>query len=258
MRKFVVILAIALFAIPFLPQKSQALGLEVAAGVWSQGPSGDISYDGNLAPGTTLDIEKDLKYDKKTKLFGRIKAELPLFFPNIYIMATPMKFEETGSKNIPFTFGNQTFNANVPFHSKLQLDHYDIAFYYSLPFLKTATMGKLNAELGINARIIDLKAEITQNTLGISESQSFTIPVPMIYAGIQVNPVKFFSVELEGRGIAYSSNHYYDFIGRVKIRPFGPIFVAGGYRIEDIKIDHSDIKASIKFKGPFAEAGVQF
>ncbi|MCK5427171.1 MAG: hypothetical protein KAJ34_05705, partial [Thermodesulfovibrionia bacterium] len=60
------------------------------------------------------------------------------------------------------------------------------------------------------------------------------------------------------RGIAYSSNHYYDIIGRVKIRPMGPVFIAGGYRLNDIKTDYSDVEASIKLRGPFIETGVMF
>ncbi|TAL26730.1 MAG: TIGR04219 family outer membrane beta-barrel protein, partial [Nitrospirae bacterium] len=178
--------------------------------------------------------------------------------PNIYLMASPMEFEGNGSKNINFTFGDKTFTNNVPFSSKLQLDHYDIALFYGLPFLKTATAGKLNAEIGLNARMIDFKAEISQPTTNKSESKSLNIWMPMIYVGAQLKPVKRFAVEAEARGIAYSGNHYYDIIGRLKVKPVGPLFIAGGYRYEDIKIDESDIKANLKFRGPFIEAGVEF
>ena len=67
---------------------------------------------------------------------------MPLLIPNIYLMATPMEFEATGSKSVNFTFGDRTFTGNTNFTSSLQLDHYDIAFYYGLPFVKTATLGK--------------------------------------------------------------------------------------------------------------------
>ncbi len=230
---------------------SYAVGLEISAGYWKQDPSGDISYKGE-----SLDVEDNLKYDSEKKPFFRAKLQTPLFLPNIYLMATPMKFEETGSKDINFRFGDTTFTANVPFDSMVKLNHYDIGLYYSLPFINTATAGVLNMELGINARIIDLKAEVSQGNL--SESKSFTLPVPMLYAAVQLNPAGFLSIEAEGRGIAYSSNHYYDLIGRVKIKPIGPLFIGGGYRYEKIKIDHSDVEASIKFKGPFVEVGMSF
>lgn len=236
-----------------IPQIASAIGLEAAVGVWKQDPSGDISYKGD-----SLSVENELKYDSKTKVFGRVKIDMPLALPNIYLMATPMKFEAVGSKNVDFKFGDTTFDASVPFSSKTKLDHYDICLYYGLPFLKTATLGKLNAEVGLNARIIDFKAEIIQSTTGKSESKSLTLPIPMIYVGVQFKPVKLIGIEAEARGIAYNSNHYYDLIGRLKVRPVGPVFIAGGYRYEDVKIDESDVKANLKFKGPFVEAGVEF
>lgn len=113
-------------------------------------------------------------------------------------------------------------------------------------------------EVGLNVRIMDWQAEINQPSTGISESKSLTLPVPMIYLGAQLKPVKYLSLEAEARGIAYSSNHYYDLIGRIKVQPIGPVFIAGGYRYEDVKIDQSDIKANITFKGPFLELGIAF
>jgi outer membrane protein len=252
-RVLVVGIILFLLSIFLVPEITSAVGFEVAVGGWRQDPSGDIGYKGEK-----LSVENELKYDSETKIFGRAKIDLPLWLPNIYLMATPMKFEGEGSKSINFTFGDKTFAANVPFTSSVRADHYDICLYYGIPFLKKATLGKLNAELGLNARVIDFKAKIDQPTTGIRESKSLTIPVPMVYTGIQINPVKFIGVELEGRGIAFSSNYYYDLIGRLKIKPFKPVFISGGYRYEDVKIDQSDVKANLKFKGPFAEAGIEF
>ncbi|MCE5194349.1 MAG: TIGR04219 family outer membrane beta-barrel protein [Nitrospiraceae bacterium] len=232
---------------------ASAIGLEAAIGVWNQDPSGDISYKGE-----SLSVGNDLKYDSEVKFFGRAKIELPLIFPNIYLMATPMKFEGSGQKNVNFQFGDKTFTGSVPFNSKIQLDHYDICFYYNLPFLKTLSLGKLNAEVGLNARIFDFKAEIDQPSTGIKETKNMTLPVPMVYVGAQFKPIKLFSLEAEARGIAFSGNHYYDLVARLKVKPIGPLFIAGGYRYEDVKIDEKSVKASLKFQGPFVETGLEF
>lgn len=252
-RIWVVGIILFLFSIFLVPEITSAVGLEVAIGGWRQDPSGDIGYKGEK-----LSVENELNYDAETKIFGRAKIDLPLGLPNFYLMATPMKFEGDGSKNINFTFGNKTFTANVPFTSSIRADHYDLCLYYGLPFLKTATLGILNVDLGLNARVIDFKAEIDQPATGISESKSLTIPLPMAYAGIQINLVKLIGVEFEGRGIAFSSNHYYDLIGRLKIKPFKLVFISGGYRYEEAKIDKSDVKANLKFQGPFVETGIEF
>jgi outer membrane protein len=253
MKKIALVGAILSLVLIFSTSAALAIGLEAAVGIWRAEPSGDMGYKGEL-----LNVGNELKYDAKTNVFGRIKIDMPLAIPNIYLMATPMKFEGDGSKNINFTFGDKTFTGNVPFSSSVKLDHYDVALYYGLPFLKTATLGKFNVEIGLNARIMDWKAEINQPGTGTSESKSFTLPVPMIYLGAQLKPIKYFSIEAEARGIAYSSNHYYDLIGRLKVQPIWPVFIAGGYRYEDVKIDQSDVKANVTFKGPFLELGFAF
>jgi len=252
------VLCLFVLSLLMVPFSAFAMGLEVGAGYWRQTPSGTLAYDKSGLPGTSIDLKNDMDFDSKNKPFARVKVELPLFLPNIYFMATPMEFKGTGSKNANFTYGGQNFTQNVPFDSKLKLDHYDLAFYYPLPFLNTATLGVLNVELGLNARIIEFEGTINQPTTGATASKKLTIPVPMVYAGIQVKPIKTFSVEAEGRGVSYGANHYYDIIGRLKVKPVGPLFIAGGYRYESIKIDQSDVKADIKFAGPFVEAGVQF
>ncbi len=236
-----------------LPEIAAAAGLEIAVGGWRQEPSGDLAYKGEK-----LSVEDELKYDSKNRLFGRVKIDSPLWLPNLYLMATPMKFKEEGSKSTSFTFGDKTFAADVPFTSTLRLDHYDLCLYYRLPFLRTLTLGVVNADLGIDGRIVNLKARIDQPTTGISESKSLTVPLPMAYLGLQIYPIKFIGAEFEGRGILLSSNHYYDLIGRLKIKPFKPFFMAGGYRYEEVKIDESDVKVKVKFQGPFIETGIEF
>ncbi len=236
-----------------LVEESTAAGTEFSIGYLRQEPSGSIEFKGD-----SLDIKNDLGFDSKNKPFGRLKIDMPLFIPNIYIIATPTRFEGTGSKSINFQFGDVTFSQNVPFHSKLKLDHYDITLFYSLPFIKTATMGKLNMELGVNARVIDFKAEADQESLNLSESESFVFAIPMVYVGGELRPIELISLEIEGRGINYSSNHYYDVFGKIKIHTFGPAFLSVGYRYEDIKLDHNDVKASYDSKGPFAEIGFEF
>lgn len=254
MKKFCLFVMVAFFsAFFFSPQIVSAAGIEAAIGIWDQDPSGDIGYKGE-----SLSIEDNLRYGKETRVFGRLKIDMPLLIPNIYLMATPMKFDGDGTKTGTFTFNDKTYVGNVPWSSTLRLDHYDIALYYGIPGIKTATAGVFNIEAGLNARIIDLKAQVKQPSTNTDESKSALLAVPMIYLGAQLKPIKILAFEGEVRGIVYGSNHYYDLIGRIKVKPLGPIFIAGGYRYEDFKIDHSDVKANIKIGGPFLEAGVEF
>jgi len=258
MRNTHLFLAILFVLVGLLvPYGALALGLEAGIGYWRESPSGTLSYKA-ISANDTLDLKNDLNLGDKSQVIFRAKVELPLFLPNLYIMATPMSFEGTGTKTVPFKFGDQTFNAGVPIQSKLKLDHYDLALYYPIPLLKTATLNTLAIDLGLDVRQINFEGTISQNTLSLSSSKTRTLYFPMLYAGVQVRPISSFSIEGEGRVVSTGSNHYYDFIGRVKVMPFGPLFVSGGYRSEQVKIDESDIKADVKFTGPFVEAGVSF
>ncbi len=257
MKKVFVWLVIAGLVFFVVPSTAGAIGLEAAVGYFHQSPSGTVAYN-PVTGGDHLDLESDMGYDSKWKVMGRLKIDVPIL-PNVYLMATPMKFDGQGKKNVSFKFGDRTFKAGVNFSSEVQLDHYDIALYYGIPFLDTVTLGKLNAEVGLNLRIIDFSAKVEQPDLNKSESVSKTIPVPMVYAGVQFKPIGLIALEAEGRGIAYSSHSYYDLIGRLKVKPVPLLFVAGGYRYEKIKIeDISDIYTDVEFSGPFVEVGVSF
>ena len=149
------------------------------------------------------------------------------------------------------------FSANVPFNSTLKLDHYDLTLFYGIPFLKTVSKGKLNVELGLNARIIDFKAEISQPQTFLSQSKSLTIPVPMGHFAFQFKPVKKISIDGELKGIAYGSNRYYDVTGRVKFKIVKLLFLSGGYKYQNIKIDQREVKSDLRFGGPLLEIGLE-
>jgi outer membrane protein len=255
-RAHLYIACLFILAVLVVPCRAFAFfGVEAGVGYWNQTPSGTLGYK-KVTANDDLDLKKDLNLGSENRPFARLKVELPLIVPNIYFMATPMSFQGTGSKNATFNYGGQQFTAGVVLDSKIKLDHYDLALYYPIPLLKTATLGKLNIDLGLNARQIAFEGTISGG--GQTASKSLTLYVPMIYAGIQVKPISLIGIEAEVRGIAYGSNSYIDYIGRLKINPIPVLYVAGGYRAETVKINVQDVKADIKFSGPFAEVGFSF
>ncbi|GAB6162112.1 TIGR04219 family outer membrane beta-barrel protein [Desulfothermus naphthae] len=248
-----VIIVFILLILLNLPSVAFAIGAEVSLGLWQQDPNGYFSYKGEQ-----LSVDNELRYDTESKLLARAKIDMPLFIPNIYLMYSPMDFDGYGIKSNSFKFGNVTFQANIPYKSELELNQYDIALYYGIPFLNTLSLGILNVEAGLNLKIIDFYGKIQQPNLSLSETKSTTIPIPMLYIGIQVKPVKWLTIETEGRGVAYSGSKYYDLIGRIKLHPFGPLFLSGGYRYEKIEIDYTDVDSDIELAGPFMELGISF
>jgi outer membrane protein len=233
-----------------------AFGAEVAIGGWRQAPSGTLGYK-VLDDGDILDLEHDLNYADETRLSARVSIDMPLFLPNIYLMATPMEFDATGQKDAAFNFGDVHFDPGQ-FYSETKLDSLDVALYYGIPFLETATFEKLNVDLGINVRIYDYKLNVYQASSGLSESESGILPIPMAFLAVQFSPIEELSFQVEGRGISYSGNDLYSIIARVKVNIFGPLFAAGGYRYEKLKLDEEDVEADVEFSGPFLEAGFSF
>ncbi|MCB2148256.1 MAG: hypothetical protein KQI81_17400 [Deltaproteobacteria bacterium] len=128
-----------------------AFGLEFAIGGWAQSPSGTLGYKA-LSADDILDVEQDLKYDDEDRVSARLSIDMPLFLPNIYLMATPMDLTATGEKTDGFKFGDVTFNPG-PFYSETVLDNLDIGLCYGLPLLQTATFDTLNIDVGVNVRI---------------------------------------------------------------------------------------------------------
>lgn len=237
-------------------------GVEVAVGGWQQSPAGDLSYKAE-SRFDKLDLKDDLGYESENRFMGRLKLELPLFFPNIYFVAAPMDFEGTGSKPMDFTFGDQTFSANRDIDSKVTLNQYDLALYWGVPFLRTASAGMFNIDLGINARMVDFSAEVTgESTLVpgelVHEEESLSLVIPMVYAAFQIMPMDRLTIEGEVRGIAIGGNSLYSFIGRLRVHPYGPMFVAGGYRFDSLDVDDDDVDVDMDFSGPFIEVGLQF
>jgi outer membrane protein len=251
----------ALFLLLALPASSYALvgfGLDASVGGWMQGdPSGTISDKGE-----DLDLVDDFGFEGKTRMNVRAKIEHPVpVLPNFYIMYTPMEFEGSETRTQQFTFGDLTFDAGAKFDTKMDLSHYDIALFYNLPFLSTATADKLDAEFGINARILTLSAEVRGQAGGLTKTEStgtMTVPVPMLYLAGEVNPIDMLGVGVEARLLPLGSSHYYSIIARLKARPIPLAFIGVGYRYDDLVIESDDTSVDMTFSGPFIEAGVEF
>ncbi len=249
----VVVLAIAVSG-------AHAAGIEFAVGGWQQSISGTLAYEA-LSDLDVIDLEDDIRFDDETAVFGRLKIDMPAFLPNIYLVAAPMKFEGTGSKSATVNFGGTEFSANADLDAEITLNQYDLALYYGLPFVQTASLGKFNVDVGLNVRLVDLKARLSGEVSGggtAEEEQSLSIPVPMLYLAFQIMPTDWLAFEVEGRGIAIGDNNLYSLIGRVRYSFAGPMFVAAGYRTDMVDVDEEDVVVDADFKGPFLELGFKF
>ena len=213
-------------------------------------PSGDFQYNG----GTSGDVESILGFDDEVFPAARLRVELPLVIPNVYLMTTPMEFE--GNLTEEFEFGDETFTANS--ETKLTLEQYDIGLFYGVPFVGLATLGRVGLDVGLNVRVLDMEAEMTDSVSSETRTESVTVPVPMLFVAGQLNLIGGFALEAEVRGLDVSYARIISAIGRVKYNTMGPFFVAAGYRHEEVEVDEDDFDVDLTFAGPFAEVGFSF
>lgn len=252
MKRWILILLAA--AAVMAPGRSFALlglvSVEGAVGGFVPSPSGDLQYDG----GTNGDVESLLGFDREVFPAARLRVELPLVIPNVYLMATPMKFE--GDISGSYTFKGNSFTAGSD--STLTLNQYDAALFYGVPFLGLATLGRVGIDFGLNLRMIELEAEMTDPSTSETRTESLNVPVPLLFVAAQLNLIGGFALEAEVRGLDVGYASIISAIGRVKYSTVGPLFVAAGYRHESVSVDKDDIEADITFAGPFAEVGFSF
>jgi len=217
----------------FLPGAANALPLfdiECAIGGRNISPDGSVGF----LTGDDYDFKSDLGFDDEWEVLGRLKVGMPLIIPNVYLVASPMEFKGSAP--------DSTFS----------MDQYDLGLYYSIPFLHALTLKMLNVEVGLDARFIDIEADVSNH----SDKEDLTLP--MLYLGCQFTPGDRFALEGELWGTSYDDQDVYTAIARLRVNMVGPLFVAGGYRYDDINIEEGALDVDGNFSGVFAELGVKF
>jgi outer membrane protein len=216
-----------------------------------------------------IDVKNDAHLGDKTKPWVKLKLEhsIPVL-PNIKLAYMPMKFDGSGILTREINWGGRTYKANADFNLSVKLDRVDTTLYYNLPFIKTATAGKLDVELGLNIRTVMFDGKLNgteKNTnQSISESKSITLPIPMGHLAVEIRPINQVSLVGELNYIGYRKNTYYDYAVGLRLNSHGLVratlkpFVEVGYRHEKLKIDEEGVKTDLKVKGLYALVGVRF
>jgi len=241
---------------------------EASVGAIQQKPSGYVSYK-PTSDNDKIDVKNDAHIGDKTKPWAKFKFEHPIpIIPNIKLAYMPMKFDGSGVLTRDIRWGNYTYKANADYNLSVKLDRVDTTLYYNLPFINTATAGKLDVELGLNVRTImfDGKLNGTDRTTGqkVSESKSITLPIPMGHLAAEIKPINQVSLLGEFNYIGYNKNTYYDYTAGLRLNSHGLIstplkpFIEVGYRYEKLKLDEKDVKTDLKIKGGYALVGVRF
>jgi len=240
------------------------VGGEVSLELWNQDPKGYIQYPADL--GTPLDLDEHLRLGDETRFSGKVKLELPSFFPNLYFAYTNVDFSGSGYAE-GVRFGDYVFNATV--NTTVKANQYDLGFYYHLPFVKNAF---LDPEVGLVLKVVDFEATVSgRATLAnnpavsgyYSETVSETVPLPLLYLHLGVYPLPYAGLLGEFKGLKVGDDYFYEYSVALRITPLsfslGKPFLQAGYRYQRIRLkDVGDTNADVRVGGFYGGIGLSF
>jgi outer membrane protein len=241
------------------------IDFEAAIGLIQQKPGGYVSF-GAESDDDRIDVKGDARFGEKAKPWVKLKLEHPIpLIPDIKLAYMPMKFDGSGILKADLNWGDYTYQGGTEFNLSLKLNRFDTTLYYNLPFVKTATAGKLDIEFGLNVRTIMFDVKLSGTTVdnrSVTESASITLPILMGHLAAEIRPTSLVSLVGELNYIGYNKNTRYDYIAGLRLNPrvLTPLkpFVEVGYRYEKLKIDEESVKTDLKVKGLYGFAGVKF
>ena len=257
--------AIAL-AVLALPLAASSAGLEFGVGAWYVNPSGSIAY-APYGPNQFIGLS-GAGVDEEWQLTFRLKGQPPAL-PGIYLQAVPMSFSTfggNGGTDFEFSFGDVLFNPGDEIKSDFFLNVYDAVLYFPIPLIKTATLNVFSAEIGAGGRWITIRAELENRSTDdlltssvIDDAQTANVVFPEGYAAVQIRPTEKISLDGEIWGYSWNGDKFWSLVGRLKLKPVGPLMISGGYRYDYYNFEQDDLRLrNTQFKGPFAEIGVMW
>lgn len=259
-----VFFAFCFLALVSVPRAHALLGLDltIEAGSATRTPSGTLSVAGGGLTPTSLNLKDTMNLGDHADLLGTIKFKhfIPII-PNVYINYLPMSFngDKTITSNI--NYGGQTFQSSTLLHSELTLNALDVGLFYDIPLIKTATAGILEPEIGINIRSLSFNGKVTGTVSGVpntTQEKSASVPIPMLYVGLGIYPIKLVSLNAQIKTISLGGNGITEWNAELGIHPVPVLFVALGYTSQKMTLDTDNIKSDISFSGPYVAIGAAF
>jgi len=169
----------------------------------------------------------------------------------------PLRLSGEGQLSSALQFNGRTYAAGDSIFAHLQADVFDASLTYYLLNLDD-TPARL--QLGVEAAVKTIHASSTlQNrSTGITESTSTTVPVPTLGARGRIAISDFIGVTGRAGYLGYAGNHFLDSEVQIEFSPLPNMGVYAGYRLVDLKLDHSGVLLDMSFSGPIIGGFVRF
>lgn len=225
------------------------------AGYITLNPSGDVALSANGLTGTSVDIDDDLGIDDGDDFFGEAALQLGDF--RLFAAYLPIDLSGDNVLTRDINFNGETFSAGSHVKSDLDIDIYEAGLAWFLVNLDDAPV-RIQFGPEVAVKYVDASVKLHDSTSGLSESESFGVPVPTVGARARVAVADYLGVVGRVGYMEYDSNSFLDVDVQVEFSPLPMVGLFGGYRYLDIDVDDSDLLIDATFSGPYVGALVRF
>ena len=236
------------FALSIVPAMADEM-ISFKAGYLSLSPEGEFAvFSGGI--GTKVDMEDDLGFDDSEEFMAEAVVQLGSF--RLTAGYLPLKFSGSGSTT-GIIFNGQPFVGTVD--SDVDIDLYDVGLtWYLLNFDDLP----VRLQLGPEASIKYVDADISMQSSTASESESVSAPIPTIGLRGRVGISDFLGLVGRVGYLEYDDNSFLDADVQLEFSPLPLVGIFAGYRYLDIEVDESDVFLDVTFDGPYGGALIRF
>jgi hypothetical protein len=230
--------------------------VELEGRYWFTNLEGQVRVDSNSLSGTNVDFKDDLGIDDDDAPGVRLTFGLPLN-NKIRLAYTFLKFDSNTTLDQTINFNGSTFAAGTQVGSDLEI-HYGRLGWIWQPIAIPGIL-KVGPMLELKGVVIDANVETRNAVPAIEEGKELGLILPTIGAALDFTAIPKVDLFAEISGLpAGSLGHVLDAEAGIRVKPLPFFTISAGYRLFDVKIEHSDDSAEATLHGPFVGASVRF
>ena len=255
MRKVIFLLLVTAAVLGFaLP--AQAVDFGVRGYYWFTDISGNLRVDGDILPGTKMDLESDLGIGDES--YPIVEAFLGVGNHHISFAYYRAEYEGDNFLTRTIVFNDEIFTANERISSSLIYDNYDFKYQYDFLDLENVLAG-FSFGAVLRVQVFDGEAEINSETLGQVEREDFTFTVPLLGLNFHLGLLAdILEARILATGFTYGEGTVLDGQADISWTPFPFLNIHGGYRYFSVNVDRSDVEADFRVQGPYAALTLSF
>ncbi|HEX7901182.1 MAG TPA: hypothetical protein VF950_25715 [Planctomycetota bacterium] len=230
---------------------------------WKAAITGRLQGEGDLLPGSNIDVDDTLGYDRENAHEIQLYLNIPVL-GRFYAGYWWVNFNGEEILERTITFADRAFTAGTAIDSELELDMYYLTYEFGFPSLPLGG-DDLRLDLGVQfgVRALLVEGTIESALFTAEDSGGVGIPVLGVHGALQVTPFLRAELEIAGMAASYgdSSLSYLEAFGEI-VGQFGPLFAGVGYKWcnLDMKDDRGDVdfEVDLTLEGFYLTAGVRF